>query len=469
MLRNKSALTLILFNCALLAWPLTALGGYDPFDTERHIPASSFDKKNDSSACHADGKLNPLTLAEVVDLALCNNPQTRVQWASARAQAAQLGISLSSYLPTFTGQLSDSHSRSSSAGTTTSSSQKSVSVTASYLLYDFGGRTASVENAQQLLIAANAARDEVLQGTFLSAVQAYYTLLSARASVQAYQVAETAAEKSLNAAQARSDAGTATLADRLQARTALSQAKLNRIRAAGEAANAQGTLANIMGFDAALPFELVTPTDEAVTEQDAKVEQNIGKLIADARQKRPELVAAEAQIKASEAQLAAANASGRPSISLNGALGQSKASGMPNAVRSQSIGISLSVPLFTGFKNTYQTKSAQAQLESKVADRDRIANQIALDVWKSYQALLTNSQALLAANDFLASADQSEKTISGRYQAGLGNILDVLTAQSALASARQQQVSALYDFKASKFVLAQAIGQLDLTMVQTRN
>ena len=453
----------------LLAWPLTTLGSNDPFDTERHIATSALDKKSDGVSCHADGKLNSLTLAEVVDLALCNNPQTRAQWASVRTQAAQLGISMSSYLPTFTGQISDSHSRSSSAGTTTSSAQKSASVTASYLLYDFGGRAASVESAQQLLIAANAARDEVLQDTLLSAVQAYYTLLSVRASVLAYQVAETAAEKSLNAAQARSDAGTATLADRLQAQTAWSQAKLSRIRAAGEAANAQGTLANIMGFDAAQPFELLTPTDEAVAEQDLKIEQSIGKLIADARQRRPELLAAEAQIKASEAQLAAANANGRPSISLNGALGLSKASDMPNAVRNQNVGIALSVPLFTGFKNNYQTRAAQAQLEGKVADRDRIANQIALDVWKAYQALLTNSQALVAANDLLASADQSEKTISGRYQAGLGNILDVLTAQSALASARQQQVNALYDFKASKFVLAQAIGQLDLTMVQTRN
>ena len=55
--------------------------------------------------------------------------------------------------------------------------------------------------------------------------------------------------------------------------------------------------------------------------------------------------------------------------------------------------------------------------------------------------------------------------VAGRYQSGLGNILDVLTAQSILASARQQQISALYTFKVSKFVLAQAIGQLDLTMV----
>ena len=91
------------------------------------------------------------------------------------------------------------------------------------------------------------------------------------------------------------------------------------------------------------------------------------------------------------------------------------------------------------------------------------------DVWKAYQTLLTNSQALRAADDLLSSAEQSEKVASGRYQAGLGNILDVLTAQSALANARQQRVTALYNFQASRFALAQAMGQLDLTLAGIKN
>ena len=455
----------------MLAWPRIARASYDPLDTWQHIASTPLNRRSVDTDCLVENIHKPLTLANVVDLALCNNPQTRILWAGARTQAAQLGVSMSAYLPTLTGQAAASRNRTSVADTTTSANQKNISVSASYLLYDFGGRAASVENAQQLLLAANAVREETLQNTYLSAVQAYFALLSARAGEQAYRIAEVAAEKSRNAAQARSQAGTATLADRLQAQTAFSQAKLNRIRAAGDAASAQGTLANIMGFDATQPFELALPVPEAaaVAEQDPVIEQNIGKLIADARQNRPELLAAEAQIKAAEAQLASVRATGLPSISLNGALAQSKASDSPNTAHSQSIGISLSVPLFSGFKNTYQTRAAQAQLEGKVADRDRVANQIALEVWKAYQALLTNSQALRAADDLLASADQSEKAISGRYEAGIGNILDVLTAQSALASARQQQVGALYTFKVSKFVLAQSIGQLDLALVEINN
>ena len=58
-------------------------------------------------------------------------------------------------------------------------------------------------------------------------------------------------------------------------------------------------------------------------------------------------------------------------------------------------------------------------MEGKVAARDLLANQIALDVWKAYQTLLTNSQALIAANDLVASAEQSERMTLGRYKAGV--------------------------------------------------
>jgi outer membrane protein TolC len=127
------------------------------------------------------------------------------------------------------------------------------------------------------------------------------------------------------------------------------------------------------------------------------------------------------------------------------------------------------VPLFSGFKTTYQSRLAEAQIEGKLAERDRLANQIALDVWKAYQGMLTNSQALRSADDLVNAATQSEKMILGRYKAGVGNILDTLSAQSALANARQQRVAALYNFLTSRFALAQAIGQLDLTYLSGRN
>lgn len=452
----------------MVFFPLAAQAGSDPLSTEDYIVPGAFPQTADPALCDREKIKKPLALADVVDLTLCNNPQTRSVWASARAQAANVGVGMSAYLPTLSAQASESRNRSNASGNTIEYNSRSAGLTASYLLFDFGGRSSTLENAKQLLVAANATRDATLQANFLAAVQSYYALLSARASVDALQVAEASARESLAAAQARYVAGVATPADKLQAQTALSQARLNLITAQGNARSAQGTLANIMGFDASLPFVLVQIPESA---PDPVVEQDIGKLVADARQKRPDLQAAEAQIKAAEAQLAATRATGLPTVSLGASSGfQNVGSTSPNTNNS-SIGVTLSVPLFTGTRNTYQNRAAEMQVEGKVAARDLLANQIALDVWKAYQTLLTNSQSFLAASDLVASAEQSERMTLGRYKAGVANmsILDVLNAQSTLASARQQRVTALYNFQASRLVLAQAIGQLDLTRLDAGN
>ncbi len=451
----------IFLTCFVMILPAHAMAG-DPFSTEDLIKPGPLDQAVDVAHCAKEKILSPLTLADVVDLALCNNPQTRVLWASARSQAAQVGASTAAYLPTLSAQGAVSRNQTQTATQpAVDSFSQTASLSASYLLYDFGGRSATLENAKQLLIAANATRDATLQSHFLSAVQAYYALLSARASVESFSVDERQAQESLAAAQARYQAGVATPVDRLQAQTTLSQARLNRIRSEGEASNAQGTLANIMGFEATQLYALQPVAAET---PDPVIEQDIGKLIAQARHKRPDLAAAESQIKAAEAQLQATRASGRPTISAGAMAGISN----PD-VQNNSIGITLSVPLFSGFKTTYQARAAEAQIDGKVAERDRLANQIALDVWKAYQGMLTNSQALRSADDLVKAATESEKMILGRYKAGAGNILDTLSAQSALANARQQRIAALYNFLLSRFALAQAIGQLDLTQIANVN
>ena len=447
--------------------PLVALAGSDPLSTEQYVEPGDFPQTADMSHCDREKIRRPLTLADVVDLTLCNNPQTRLLWANARAQAANVGVGMSAYLPTLSAQASDTRYISNAAGSAGNYRSRNAELSAGYLLFDFGGRSGTLENARQLLVAANATRDATLQANFLAAVQAYYALLSARASVDALNVAEASARESFSAAEARYRAGIATPADKLQAQTALSQARLNLITAQGSTRTAQGTLANVMGFDASTQLTLASLSESI---PDPAVEQDIGKLIDDARRKRPDLRAAEAQIKAAEAQLEVSRAAGLPSFSLNASTGSQNLPGVP-ITNTSSIGVTLSVPLFTGGSNTYQNRAAELQIEGKVAARDILANQIALDVWKAYQALLTNSQALIASNDLVASAEQSERMTLGRYKAGVANmsILDVLNAQSTLASARQQHVAALYSFQASRLALAQAIGQLDLTRLEAGN
>ena len=432
-------------------------GTSDPLGTEAALPLRPALRLGGAvgDPCEDAMPQGALNLTDVVNLALCNNPQTRQVWASSRVQAAQVGVSRGSYLPGVS--LSASGNRD-LPGT----NQRSVGLTLSYLLFDFGSRAANLENARQLLAAASATQDSTVQAVFLLAVQAFYQTQATQAALDAALESERAAKESFAAAEARYLAGSATPADKLQAQTAYSQATLNRITADGNLKKTRGGLANIIGLDANLNVALADTNAQAIP---ASFDGDVNALIELAKRLRPDLIAAAAQVKAAEASADAARAASKPSISLTASTIQTNGAGITS--NGSSVGINLSVPLFSGFAPTYRIRAAEAQVEASQAQMERVRLQVALDVWNAYQNLITATQSLRTTADLLNSAEQSERVALGRYQAGVGSILDVLNAQSALASARQQRIQSTFDWNVSRATLAQAMGNLDENLLQS--
>jgi len=459
----------LLISLAVLALaPDARAFGADPFDTAAATPPrpalNGAERGSDAMPCEPPRSAAPfgaqLSALDAVDLALCRNPQTREVWANARAQAALLGVAQAAYLPSLDGQATIGRVRSDGA----EAGQRSAALTLSWLLFDFGARAANRENARQLLEAASATLDSTVQSVFLNALQSYYAAQAARATLGAAQESEKASRESLSAAEVRYRVGTGTPADRLQAQTAWSQATLNRIRAEGEVRNSLGTLANVMGLDANQPLILAEIADFAALAPDAAYQRDVDALIEEARQRRPDLKAAEAQFRAAQSNVDLTRAAGRPTLSLAAGPSWQDSGGVSS--NSSSIGLSVSVPLFSGFSTTYRVRNAEALAEARAAQRDRVSLQVALDVWKAYQSLTTANQSIRTTIDLLASAEQSERVALGRYKAGVGNILDVLNAQTALAAARQQRVQATLDWQVYRATLAQAIGALDSGLLQ---
>lgn len=198
--------------------------------------------------------------------------------------------------------------------------------------------------------------------------------------------------------------------------------------------------------------------------QENEFQKDVDALIAEAAGRRPDLQAAEAQLKAAEASIELARAQGRPTLSLSA--GPSWQSTAGTSSNGGTLGLTLNVPIFSGFDKTYRVRSAAAQAEVRAAQRDRLKNQIALDVWRAYQSLTTATQSLKMTNDLVVSAEQSARVALGRYKAGVGTVLDLLTAQSALASARLQRIQAQLDWNVYRATLAQSMGALDYTLLQ---
>ena len=428
---------------------------FDPLGTQSLLPK----QQATFVTCTKTNLSTSLGLSDVVMAALCNNPQTKIAWQTSLYQASLVGVSQSAYLPTLsaTGSVLKSESSETKTG-----NQENISVTLSYLLYDFGKRDATYDNARALLDVALFSENDTIQSVFLSAIQAYYTLFGSNASLEASREAERSALESLNAAKTRYTVGTSTPADTLQAQTAYSQAMLNRIQAEGSVKTAQGELASVLGMMPDTTIALQTPL---LAIPDVAFEQNTRALMDEAQRLRPDLMAAGAKIKAAEANVKAAKADTMPSFSLSATTGNTDTV-FNTSQRSSSIGLYVTIPIFTGFNTKYKVQAAQQQLKINEAEYEKLSQDANLDVYKTYQTLISQTQATRTSNDLVASAQASYELALGRYKAGVGTILDLLTAQSALASAKQQHIQSLYNWYITKASLAKAMGSLDFSTIK---
>ncbi|OYZ01075.1 MAG: transporter [Methylophilales bacterium 16-45-7] len=406
----------------------------------------------------------PLSLAEVANTSLCNNPLTQELWASTRAQAAQLGIAKSAYLPTLNNTTSTNGNIAGNDSQTRSNPYFNLnnSLAASYLLYDFGNRNATLENARQLLLAASASQNSTIQTVLLTATVAYYKVQANLAAVKAALQAESASLESFKAAEARYKAGVATPADKLQAQTSYAQLTLTRITSEGNLQNAYGNLANVMGLAANQPILL----KENAYQSPANILEDVNVMITQAADRRPDLIASEAQLKAAQANIDANIAAAKPSISV-GVSNQWQDGNSLSSSNNSSLGLTVSIPLFAGYAPSYRIRAAEAQADLRAAQRDRLKLQISLDVWTAYQNLRTAVQSVTASEVLVKSAEESYRLNLGRYKAGLSNIIDTLNAQSALASAQQQNIQASLNANIARATLAQAMGTLDSAMIQS--
>jgi outer membrane protein TolC len=412
-----------------------------------------------SDPCSQKAYDKPLSLVEVTEAALCHNPQTREVYANAKVQSAQVGVARSLFFPSVTDTLSVTENK----NRTTNYSNATNRIVASYLLYDFGSRDANFENANQLLRAASASQNATVQTVLLTAVNAFYQVHANRAILNASIETERLSQESFKAAEAKYIAGVATPADKLQAQTSFASATLTKLRNEGTLKVAYGNLANVMGAPANINFQIA---DSKLDDIPELVDQDIDALIEQARLQRPDLIASEAQLKASLAKIEAVKADAKPKVRIDASnqydenlLGQT-------SQNTSQLGSFLSIPLFEGYKPTFLIRSAEATAELNASKRDQLKLQVSLDVWTAYQNLKTANESITASNILLLSAEESSRLALGRYKEGVGNIIDTLNAQSALANAKQQKIQSVLNWNIARTTLAQSIGVLDNAMIQ---
>jgi outer membrane protein len=405
-------------------------------------------------------RMQRLTLAEIVELGLRSNPTTRLAWANAQTAASVYGSERGAWFPTVDADVSASRLKT-AASQGRSAVEQSIltpSITLSYLLFDFGGRTGRVAGARHRSLAASFAHNASIQDVVLQIQVAYFQYLANRGLLVAQRTTLEEAETNLTAAEERRRVGVNTIADVLQARTAASQARLDLQTIEGNLQTTRGALALALGLPANLPYEVDSSAAAAPV---VPLADSVNAIIATALQGRPDLAAVQAEVAAARANVTETRAALLPSLGFSATAGRTYATTIPNGANSYSLSLGLTIPLFNGFSRQYDLRAAEFEAEAAKARAQSLRNDVVFQVFSAYYNLQTSTRRVATAGDLLASAEQSNQVALGRYKAGVGSVLDLLAAQTALADARAQMVEARLSWSVSLAQLAHDAGVLD--------
>ncbi|MBR1544718.1 MAG: TolC family protein [Alphaproteobacteria bacterium] len=425
---------------------------------------------NISSSCNIskDVTKDALNLADVIELSMCNNPTTRQAWLSTKVGETAYKGTLGSYLPQINASAGYTKSDTTNYmvdpnGVETIGKGAEAGLSLSWLLYDFGKRESAVEKTFQSMNSANFQYNNTLQTVAYNTIVAYYDALSAVEELAAVKANEEASLKSFELASKKFELGMSSKADTLQAETAYAQAQLQVTKQEQVVVTANAKLASYLGLPPSQEIKLVQSFADTT---DELINKSVDDLVKLALAKRPDLQAKAAAVKASYASVRSASATYFPTISAFGSRTWTDVDpDSHNLDKDQdywALGVKVTMPIFTGFENTYSLRNAKYQYAADKEALKQLEQDVELSVVTAYNGYKTSVKALSIAKKLFESAVENERVALGSFRAGKGDIISLMEAQSKLLSARKELIAAQYGLYTAKVALLKSAGELNL-------
>jgi outer membrane protein len=428
-----------------------------------------------------------LNVAELVDIALQNNPSTKQTWANARAAAANYGQALSPFYPSIafsgsylrikgstvaapsstpTGVTQEENSTQTgvlvepgiSSPTPFYSTQVGPDLALSYTLFDFGQRSSSALAAREALYYADMNHNQKIQNVIQMVMDDTYDYLYQQALLRSNQANLENAQMSLDAANEKFALGLAALGDVAQARTQYLQSKINLTSQKQNVENAFAQLAVDLGLPAHVPFKVQPLPDQVIAEP---MLESVDQLVEKAQLQRQDFLAAQADVKSKEALVLSAKRAVYPVISTYLDIGHYWfQDGTQEDGMHWSAEFYLNFPIFQGFYYKNGIKKARANLEASRALMLQTELGITQAIANAHMGVKTAASNLADSEEYLKAAELEFNIALTGYKAGTMTILDVMSAQSSLADARSKKADSQKNWFVSLANLAYATGSL---------
>lgn len=124
-----------------------------------------------------------------------------------------------------------------------------------------------------------------------------------------------------------------------------------------------------------------------------------------------------------------------------------------------SVGVQISIPIFSGLKNSYKARQVKNQIEQLALQRDYAQRQTTVAVESAINDLLTARETMLAQAQTMAQADKAYYISDTRFRAGAGTILELNTAQLNRTQAHLNYSQAIYDYLSAQADYDRIVGR----------
>ncbi|WP_251359216.1 TolC family outer membrane protein [Kangiella sp. TOML190] len=431
-------------------------------------------------------------LLNIYRQALQNDTQYKISAANLRASEQGVSISRSSLLP----QISGSASRSKSdndrdtviSGAAVldgiqSGFDNDVNYTTNYRvqlnqsLFNWGNWVA-LDQAELRVRASELTHGANLQDLMSRSVQAYFNVLSAEENLTTTQAELETLGKQLDFIREQYESGLANATDFLNAQANYDQSVANEVTIKNTLSIAKESLRQLTNN---YYVQLEGLGDEVDLKE--PMPNNIDDWTRVAAQENLSLRAQQMNVKVAKKEIERNRSGHYPSLDLNLSYsdndsdnnrlsidgGGSSTSRTNSESDGYNAGITLSVPIFTGFRTSAQTEQARQNYLSSSHQHEQTARQVQASARNAFTALESAIASFRAYKRSLESNRSSLDATQEGYQAGIRNIIDVLTATRSYYNARRNLTRAKYDYLINGVNLKLAAGTLTEQDLETIN
>lgn len=296
--------------------------------------------------------------------------------------------------------------------------------------------------------------------TITDVKKAYYNILIVREQYNLLTQSIKRGSQALKDVKLLFEQGLAGELDTLRAFVAVENMKPLLIKTENGISIAKSYLGNLLGLPSG---DVIEPADSLTAAELTRQYDFSGASTQEALSRRPELSLLDLQIKANDELINAEIAGHLPTLA---AFGQLKAELQADTYNfnqrwpaSAVIGLSLSVPIFSGFRTDAKIEQARIEKMKLETQLENLKDLIATDVKVNASSVEEAHRRIEAQRQTVKSAERSYELTRSRWLKGLSRQTELFDAELALTQAKTNYLQAVYDYLAAGAELEKALGR----------